>query len=72
MLLILNEYKTSKRYGENSEKMIEVNPEVAQVIKTYLNHHDTGYLLKQANNYTNPMETHVVTRALQKQLFAGI
>eukprot|EP01050_Picozoa_sp_SAG11_P070814 SAG11_NODE_52431_length_106_cov_248.000000_1_plen_35_part_11 len=35
MLLILNEYKTSKRYGE---KKIEVNSEVAQVIRTYLNH----------------------------------
>eukprot|EP01050_Picozoa_sp_SAG11_P068786 SAG11_NODE_49806_length_116_cov_258.294118_1_plen_38_part_11 len=38
MLLILNEYKTSKRYGE---KKIEVNSEVAQVIRTYLNHHNT-------------------------------
>ena len=63
MLLILNEYKTSKRYGE---KKIEVNPEVAQVIRTYLNHHDTGYLLNQPNNYTQPMTTNGVTRSLQK------
>eukprot|EP01050_Picozoa_sp_SAG11_P061662 SAG11_NODE_41141_length_197_cov_92.795918_1_plen_65_part_11 len=63
MLLILNEYKTSKRYGE---KKIEVNSEVAQVIRTYLNHHNTGYLLNQPNNYTEPMTTNGVTRALQK------
>ena len=67
MLLILNEYKTSKRYGE---KKIEVNPEVAQVIKTYLNHHDTGYLLNQPNNYTQPMTTNGVTRSLQKNIHA--
>ena len=63
MLLILNEYKTSKRYGE---KKIEIVPEVAKVISTYLKHHNTGYLLNQPNDFLKPMTTNGVTRSLQK------
>ena len=63
MLLILNEYKTKKKYGE---KKIKVEPEVANVIREYLKHNNSGYLLTQPHNFVNPMTSNGVTWTLQR------
>ena len=62
MLLILNEYKTKKKYGE---KKIEIDNKVANLIRVFLNHNRTGYLLVSPTNIDLPMSTNGVTRTLQ-------
>ena len=63
MLLILNEYKTKKKYGE---KKIEIEPKVANLVRIFLNHNRTGYLLVSPTNVDQPMSTNGVTRTLQR------
>eukprot|EP01051_Picozoa_sp_SAG22_P004968 SAG22_NODE_282_length_13050_cov_37.625125_10_plen_230_part_00 len=63
MLLILNEYKTKKKYGE---KKIEIDPKVANLVRIFLNHNSAGYLLVSPTNIDLPMSTNGITRTLQK------
>ena len=50
--LILNEYKTSKKYGE---KTIEMNSKVTPVIRRWLTHNRSGYLLVDSADPSKPL-----------------
>ena len=63
MMLILNEYKTSKKYGE---KKIKIDPSVANSIRIFLKHNTSGYLLVSPTHIDQPMNTNGVTRTLQR------
>ena len=62
MTLILREYKTSKKYGE---KRIELNSKLTGLLRDYLRHNKTGWLL--INERTGePMSGHNITTRLQR------
>jgi len=49
---VLNEYKTSKKYGE---KHIEMDAEILGPLRRWLRHNDSGYLL--INTKGNPLNS---------------
>ena len=59
--IIINEYKTSKRYGE---KKIEVDAEVLKPLRQYLRHQDSGYLF--VNKKSEPMTSNGITKDLNR------
>ena len=67
MTLILNEYKTSAKYGE---KRIEINTAVRKVLRKWLRHNDSGYLL--TDKLSRPLGSNGITKTMtrigQKQL----
>ena len=67
MTLVLNEYKTSAKYGE---KRIDINTAVRKVLRKWLRHNDSGYLLtdKQSRPLGSNGITKTMTRIGQKQL----
>lgn len=67
MTLVLNEYKTSKKYGE---KRIEMNDEVSKVLRKWLKYNTTGHLLIDKHNHALGSNgiTKTLTRIGQKYL----
>ena len=61
MTLVLNEYKTSKKYGE---KRIEMNDEVSKVLRKWLKYNTTGHLLIDKHN--TPLGSNGITKALTR------
>ena len=58
---VLNEYKTSKKYGE---KHIEIDEEILGPLRRWLRHNDTGYLL--VNRKGEPLNSNGITKALNR------
>eukprot|EP01043_Picozoa_sp_COSAG02_P047106 COSAG02_NODE_4479_length_5316_cov_1484.345218_4_plen_307_part_00 len=58
---VLNEYKTSKKYGE---KNIEIDEDVLKPLRRWLRHNDTGYLL--INSKGSPLNSNGITKTLNK------
>ncbi len=58
---VLNEYKTSKKYGE---KHIEMDAEILGPLRRWLRHNDSGYLL--INTKGNPLNSNGITKALNR------
>ena len=58
---VLNEYKTSKKYGE---KNIEIDEDVLGPLRRWLRHNDTGYLL--INTKGKPLNSNGITKTLNK------
>ena len=61
MSLVLNEYKTSKKYGE---KTIEINPEVRKVLLLWFKHNRSGFLL--ADKKGKALGSNGITKSLAK------
>ena len=61
MSLILNEYKTSKKYGE---KTIELNTEVKKALRKWLQHNDSGYLL--TDKHGKALGSNGITKSLAR------
>ena len=59
--LVLNEYKTSKKYGE---KHIEIDEEILGPLRRWLRHNGTGYLL--VNRKGEPLNSNGITKALNR------
>ena len=58
---VLNEYKTSKKYGE---KNIEIDADVLKPLRKALRHNDSGYLL--VNTKGNPLNSNGITKTLNR------
>ena len=58
---VLNEYKTSKKYGE---KNIEIDPDVLAPLRKWLRHNETGYLL--VNTKGKPLNSNGITKTLNR------
>ena len=58
---VLNEYKTSKKYGE---KNIEIDTDVLPSLRRWLRHNDSGYLL--INRKGDPLNSNGITKALNR------
>eukprot|EP01046_Picozoa_sp_COSAG06_P056645 COSAG06_NODE_10783_length_1617_cov_1.291173_3_plen_295_part_01 len=58
---VLNEYKTSKKYGE---KNIEIDPDVLRPLRKWLRHNQTGYLL--INTKDQPLNSNGITKTLNR------
>ena len=52
--------------NHNSSAKIEIEPKVANLVRIFLNHNRTGYLLVSPTNVDQPMSTNGVTRTLQR------
>ena len=61
--LILNEYKTSQKYGQ---KTIEMNDVVTPVIKKWLAINTSGYLLRDPAHPENPLGSNGVSKAFAR------
>ena len=61
MSLVLNEYKTSKKYGE---KTIDIDPEVRKVLLLWFKHNRSGFLL--ADKKGNALGSNGITKSLAK------
>ena len=57
----LNEYKTSKKYGE---KHIEIDEEILGPLRRWLRHNDSGYLL--INRKAEPLNSTGITKVLNR------
>ena len=62
MTLALNEYKTSKKYGE---KLIQVDKKLTKLIADYLKVQTTGYLLIDEKKM-EPLSSHGITKRLHR------
>lgn len=62
MTLALNEYKTSKKYGE---KLIQVDKKLSKLIADYLKVQTTGYLLIDEKKM-EPLSSHGITKRLHR------
>ena len=58
---VLNEYKTSKKYGENH---IEIDADILAPLRRWLRHNDSGYLL--INSHNKPMQANGVSKLLTR------
>ena len=58
---VLNEYKTSKKYGE---KHIEIDKDVLAPLRRWLRHNDSGYLL--INRKAEPLNSNGITKTLNR------
>ena len=63
MMLILNEYKTSKKYGE---KIIKIDATVANSIRIFLKHNTSGFLLVSPTHIDRPINSNGITKTLQR------
>ena len=63
MMLILNEYKTSKKYGE---KKIKIDATVANSIRIFLKHNTSGFLLVSPTHIDRPINSNGITKTLQR------
>ena len=61
MSLVLNEYKTSKKYGE---KTIDIDPEVRKVLLLWFKHNRSGFLL--ADKKGHALGSNGITKSLAK------
>jgi hypothetical protein len=61
MSLVLNEYKTSKKYGE---KTIDIDPEVRKVLLLWFKHNRSGFLL--ADKKGQALGSNGITKSLAK------
>ena len=61
MSLVLNEYKTSKKYGE---KTIEIDPAIRKVLLLWFKHNRSGFLL--ADKKGNALGSNGITKSLAK------
>ena len=61
--LMLNEYKTSKTYGE---KTIEMNAEVSKVIRRWFRTNKSGYLLADSTHADKPLGSNGITKSLAR------
>ena len=61
MSLVLNEYKTSKKYGE---KTISIDPEIRKVLLLWFKHNRSGFLL--ADKKGNALGSNGITKSLAK------
>ena len=61
MSLVLNEYKTSKKYGE---KTISIDPEIRKVLILWFKHNRSGFLL--ADKKGNALGSNGITKSLAK------
>ena len=59
--LVLNEYKTSKKYGE---KRIEIDGALLGPLRRYLRHNDSGYLF--VNKKMQPLTSNGITKDLNR------
>ena len=59
--IIINEYKTSKRYGE---KKIQLDEAVLKPLRQYLRHQSSGYLF--VNKKSEPMTSNGITKDLNR------
>lgn len=59
--LVLNEYKTSKKYGE---KNIEIGEDILKPLRKWLRHNDSDYLL--VNTRGAPLSSNGITKALNR------
>ena len=62
MTLILNEYKTSKKYGE---KRIEITGTLRNILRDYLKKNKTGWLFIDEKT-DSPLSSNQITRRLQR------
>ena len=58
---VLNEYKTSKKYGE---KHIEIDDEILKPLRRWLRHNDSRYLL--INRKGEPLNSNGITKVLNR------
>ena len=58
---VLNEYKTSKKYGENH---IEIDADILAPLRRWLRHNDSGYLL--INRKGEPLNSNGITKTLNR------
>ena len=58
---VLNEYKTSKKYGE---KHIEIDVDILAPLRRWLRHNDSGYLL--INRKGEPLHSNGITKTLNR------
>ena len=58
---VLNEYKTSKKYGE---KHIEIDVDILAPLRRWLRHNDSGYLL--INRKGEPLNSNGITKTLNR------
>ena len=58
---VLNEYKTSKKYGE---KNIEIDEEILGPLRRWLRHNGTRYLL--INRKGEPLNSNGITKVLNR------
>ena len=61
--LVLNEYKTSKKYGE---KTIELNAEVNAALRRWFRYNDSGYLLVDPAHQEQALGSNGITKSFAK------